>query len=127
MGRPAAQRRRCSPSWNGPDLVEIGRAYSGLTDEEIDSLTARLEAITVSRSGPYHLVKPELVIEVAFDGLQKSTRHGSGFALRFPRIARLRDDKRAADADTMATVKALFETQVGSGHRERAAQLGLFE
>lgn len=113
--------------WSGAELVEIGRAYSGLTDVEIDQLTTRLEAITVSRSGPFHLVRPELVIEVAFDGLQKSNRHSSGFALRFPRIARLRDDKAPKDADTMATVKALFEAQVGSGHREQAPQLSLFE
>lgn len=113
--------------WNGAELVEIGRAYSGLTDAEIALMTSRLEAITVSRSGPYHLVKPELVIEVAFDGLQKSGRHSSGFALRFPRIARLRDDKRAQDADTLTVVKALFEAQVGSGHREQPSQLSLFE
>ncbi|MDP1826773.1 MAG: hypothetical protein Q8L48_26110 [Archangium sp.] len=113
--------------WSGAELVEIGRAYSGLTDAEIDLMTARLEAITVSRSGPYHVVKPELVIEVAFDGLQKSTRHGSGFALRFPRIARVRDDKKASEADTIVTVRALFEAQVGSGHREKPPQLSLFE
>jgi DNA ligase 1 len=113
--------------WNERELVEIGKAYSGLTDVEIDTMTTRLEAITVSRSGPYHVVKPELVIEVAFDGLQKSTRHSSGFALRFPRIARIRDDKAAKDADTLATVKALFDTQVESGHREEPPQLSLFE
>ena len=64
---------------------------------------------------------------VAFDGLQKSNRHGSGFALRFPRIARIRDDKAPKDADTMTTVRALFETQVDSGHREPERQMGLFE
>ena len=81
----------------------------------------------MSKSGPFHLVRPELVIEVAFDGLQRSNRHGSGFALRFPRIARLRDDKAPSDADTLATVKALFEAQLGSGHREHQPQLSLFE
>ena len=113
--------------WSGAELLEIGKAYSGLTDVEIDSMTTRLEAITISKSGPYHLVKPELVIEVAFDGLQKSNRHRSGFALRFPRIARIRDDKAAKDADTLATVKALFDAQVDSGHREDPPQLSLFE
>ncbi len=113
--------------WSGTELMEIGKAYSGLTDVEIDSMTKRLEAITVSHSGPYYLVKPELVIEVAFDGLQKSNRHRSGFALRFPRIARIRDDKAPRDADTLQTVKALFEAQVGSGHREEPPQLDLFE
>lgn len=99
--------------WDGATLKEIGRAYSGLTDAEIDALTARLEALTVSQSGPYHQVKPEIVLEVAFDGLQRSTRHDSGFALRFPRIARLRHDKKAAEADTLETVEALFEAQRG--------------
>jgi DNA ligase 1 len=113
--------------WNEAVLVELGRAYSGLTDAEIDSLTQRLEAITLERAGPYHVVKPELVIEVAFDGLQRSTRHDSGYALRFPRIARIRDDKTAKDADTLATVKALFDAQLETGHREQSPQLGLFE
>lgn len=113
--------------WSGTELKEIGKAYSGLTDAEIDELTTRLQAITVSRSGPYHLVKPELVIEVAFDGLQKSKRHSSGFALRFPRIARIRDDKQPNEADTLATVRALFDNQVGSGHREEPPQLSLFD
>lgn len=112
--------------WDGDQLKDIGRAYSGLTDAEIETMTAQLEAITLQQSGPYHLVKPEIVIEVAFDGLQPSTRHDSGYALRFPRIARIRDDKRPEQADTLATVKALFEAQVGSGHREDAPQLGLF-
>jgi DNA ligase-1 len=113
--------------WNGERLVEIGRAYSGLTDVEIDSLTARLESLTVEQSGPYHLVQPRIVLEVAFDGIQSSTRHDSGFALRFPRIARLRDDKQPRDADTLATVKALYDAQLETGHREQEPQLGLFD
>ena len=113
--------------WNGSELAEIGKAYSGLTDVEIDEMTARLQAITVSRSAHFHLVKPEIVIEVAFDGLQKSRRHSSGFALRFPRIARIRDDKKPNEADTLATVKALFDNQVDTGHREEPPQLSLFD
>lgn len=113
--------------WKGDELVDIGKAYSGLTDAEIELMTKRLEAITVERLGGYQVVKPEFVIEVAFDGLQPSTRHPSGFALRFPRIARLRDDKKASEADTLATVQKLFESQVGSGHREPTPQLGLFK
>lgn len=113
--------------WGDGGLVEIGRAYSGLTDAEIEALTVRLETLTLQQSGPYHLVKPEVVLEVAFDGLQRSTRHDSGYALRFPRIARLRDDKPAREADTLATVKALFDAQLGTGHREEEPQLGLFE
>lgn len=112
--------------WKGAELVDIGKAYSGLTDVEIELMTKRLEALTVEKLGGYHVVKPELVIEVAFDGLQPSSRHASGFALRFPRIARLRDDKQAHEADTLETVQKLFDAQVGSGHREATPQLGLF-
>lgn len=111
----------------GPtSLKEIGRAYSGLTDVELAGLTKRLEALTVSQHGPYHVVKPAIVLEVAFDGLQASTRHDSGFALRFPRIVRIRDDKTPAEADTLDTVRALFEKQVETGHREPTKQLSLF-
>ncbi|MBL8913658.1 MAG: ATP-dependent DNA ligase [Archangium sp.] len=113
--------------WKGPHLVEIGRAYSGLTDVEIDDLTARLEAITIEQQGPYHLVKPLIVIEVAFDGIQSSSRHDSGYALRFPRIARIRDDKKPAEADTIETLRALFEAQLDTGHLEKPPQLGLFD
>ena len=113
--------------WRGSSLVDIGKAYSGLTDVEIASLSTRLERITVGHSGQQLLVKPEIVLEVAFDGLQPSNRHESGFALRFPRIARLRDDKLPADADRLETVRALFDAQVKSGHRERTPQLGLFD
>ncbi|MDP1916583.1 MAG: ATP-dependent DNA ligase [Myxococcales bacterium] len=113
--------------WRGSTLVDIGKAYSGLTDVEIAALTTRLEALTVGHAGRQLLVKPEIVLEVAFDGLQPSTRHESGFALRFPRIARLRDDKTPAEADRLETVRALFDAQVKSGHREREPQLGLFD
>lgn len=113
--------------WNGDRLAEIGRAYSGLTDAEIDALTAKLEGLTIEQSGPFHLVQPRVVLEVAFDGIQSSTRHDSGYALRFPRIARVREDKQARDADTLTTVKALFDAQLKTGHREEEPQLGLFE
>lgn len=113
--------------WRGAALVDIGKAYSGLTDLEIAALTTRLEGLTVGHAGRQLIVKPEIVLEVAFDGLQPSTRHESGFALRFPRIARLRDDKTPAEADRLETVRALFEAQVKSGHRERTPQLSLFD
>lgn len=115
--------------WKGHQLVEIGRAYSGLTDAEIEALTRRLEAITTAKEGPFHVVEPRIVLEVAFDGLQKSKRHSSGFALRFPRIARVRDDKQPGEADRLETVVSLFEAQVDSGHREapQSPQLSLFE
>ena len=90
-------------------LVTIGKAYSGLTDVEIAEMTKWFEAHTISRHGRYRVVEPSVVVEVAFDVILRSARHRSGFALRFPRIARLRLDKDPAEADTLATVERLFE------------------
>jgi DNA ligase-1 len=104
--------------WQGEELVPIGKAYSGLTDVEIDALTRRFERITTARRGGVRLVLPEVVLEVAFDGVQRSTRHASGFSLRFPRIARIRDDKKPEDADRIAAVEAIYQAQIASGHRE---------
>lgn len=104
--------------WNEGELVNIGKAYSGLTDDEIELLTARLRRIALERFGRARLVRPEVVLEIAFDGVQRSARHKSGFALRFPRILRLRDDKLPEQADTLATVRAIFAEQLESGHRE---------
>ncbi|MBX3187441.1 MAG: ATP-dependent DNA ligase [Labilithrix sp.] len=105
--------------WSEGELLTVGKAYSGLTDEEIKTMTARLETIAIGeeRHG-YLAVHPQIVLEVAFDGLQRSDRHSSGFALRFPRIARIRDDKRPEDADTLEAVRALWDAQLQSGHRE---------
>jgi DNA ligase-1 len=98
-------------------LVTIGKAYSGLTDVEIAEMTRWFESHTVSRHGRYHLVEPSVVVEVAFDMILRSNRHRSGFTLRFPRIVRLRPDKSAAEADTLATVRALYEDlQHGGTH-----------
>ncbi len=96
-------------------LVTIGKAYSGLTDAEIASMTRWFEAHTISQHGRYRVVEPTVVVEVAFDVILRSNRHKSGFALRFPRIARLRPDKDARDADTLETVRTLYEgLQAGS-------------
>ncbi len=98
-------------------LVTIGKAYSGLTDAEIAELTRWFEAHTLSRHGRYRVVEPEVVVEVAFDVIMRSARHASGFALRFPRIVRVRDDKTPAEADALATVDRLWgELQLGSEH-----------
>lgn len=105
--------------WDQGVLKDIGKAYSGLTDIEIAALTKRFEALTVERHGGLHVVKPEVVIEVAFDGLQKSKRHASGYSMRFPRIHRIRDDKRPEDADTLDAARVIFEAQVQTGHREQ--------
>ena len=98
-------------------LVTIGKAYSGLTDAEIADLTRWFEAHTISRHGRYRVVEPAIVVEVAFDVIMRSSRHASGFALRFPRIARVRDDKTAAEIDSLATVTRLWsELQHGAEH-----------
>jgi DNA ligase-1 len=90
----------------------VGKAYSGLTDEEIRELTRLLRAASTDRFGRVMLVKPEIVLEVAFDGVQKSPRHKSGYALRFPRIVRWRRDKRPEDCDDLARVAALYQATV---------------
>jgi DNA ligase-1 len=88
-------------------LVTIGKAYSGLTDAEIAEMTDWFRAHTVRQVGRFHVVEPTLVIEVAFDVIHRSKRHDSGFALRFPRIHRLRPDKAAHEIDTLSTVERL--------------------
>jgi DNA ligase-1 len=98
-------------------LVTIGKAYSGLTDAEIAEMTRWFEAHTIARFGRYRQVEPTVVVEVAFDVIVRSTRHQSGFSLRFPRIASLRPDKPADEIDTLETVRALYEDlQQGAEH-----------
>jgi len=96
---------------DGDDLKAIGKAYSGLTDEEIEEMTTRLKEITVKDYGYRRQVKPEVVVEVAFDSIQRSGRHDSGYALRFPRIKRIRTDKSVADIDTLERVERIFSGQ----------------
>ena len=114
-------------------LLTIGKAYTGLTDAEIAAMTERFKAITVRDSGRYRSVHPEVVVEIAFDRIMRSRRHRSGFALRFPRIVRIRDDKTPAEIDTVATVEALFGEQAtgrillatrGGGQTERITATG---
>jgi DNA ligase-1 len=93
--------------WQDGVLVPIAKAYSGLTDEEIRQIDRFVRANTVERYGPVRAVKPELVFELAFEGIQRSTRHKSGIAVRFPRIARWRKDKTPQAADTLETIKQL--------------------
>jgi len=107
-------------------LVTIGKAYSGLTDVELAELTRWFEAHTLSRHGRYRVVEPAIVVEVAFDVIMRSTRHRSGFALRFPRIARLRPDKTAADIDSLEAVEAVFAgLQAGAEHLVTASSVAL--
>ena len=94
-------------------LVPVGKAYFGFTDEELKLIDKFVRDYTIERFGPVRSVKATktfgLVLEVAFEGLQRSTRHKSGVAMRFPRISRLRWDKPPGEADTIRTVEALFE------------------
>jgi DNA ligase-1 len=94
-------------------LRNVGKAYSGLTDAEIATMTEHFLGITVADHGRVRMVEPSVVIEVAFDAIQRSDRHRSGFALRFPRIVRLRPDKPAPEIDTLARVEELYERHFG--------------
>ena len=91
-------------------LETIGKAYSGLTDSEIEELTEHFHKTTVRRRGRLHEVFPEVVLEVAFDSIQPSTRHSSGLALRFPRIKSIRHDKTISEIDTVEAAKQLVAT-----------------
>jgi DNA ligase-1 len=92
----------------GPELTPVGKAYSGFTDAELLELDRFVRANTVERYGPVRAVKPQLVLEVAFDGVQASTRHKSGVAMRFPRIKRIRWDKPAGEADRVETLERMI-------------------
>ncbi len=98
--------------WDNGTLVPFAKAYSGLTDAEIQTLDAWIRRNTVEKFGPVRSVKPEHVFELGFEGIQASPRHKSGVAVRFPRILRWRTDKRPEDADTITTLRALMGTPV---------------
>ncbi len=95
--------------WKGDELVPFTKAYSGLTDAEFNKVDAFVKRNTVERFGPVRSVKPELVFEIAFEGIQRSTRHKSGVALRFPRMKRWRQDKPAHEANSYADLQAMLE------------------
>jgi len=96
-------------------LIPFAKAYSGLTDVEIRELDTWIRKNTLEKFGPVRRVEPHQVFELGFEGIQASPRHKSGIAVRFPRILRWRKDKPAADADTLATLKALLHsTEVGT-------------
>ncbi len=94
-------------------LVNVGKAYSGLTDAEIADYTKRFLEMTVQDQGYRRMVRPEVVLEVAFDSIQHSGRHLSGYALRFPRIVRIRDDKPVDEIDTLERVAELYDRYFG--------------
>jgi DNA ligase-1 len=118
---------------DGDRLLTIGKAYTGLTDAEIAEMTERFKSLTVRDFGRYRTVVPEVVVEIAFDRIQPSSRHKSGFAMRFPRIVRIRTDKGPADIDDLAAVERVFEQQASGrillatgagGETERIAATG---
>src|SRR6202012_3348724 len=94
--------------WDGDKLVPFAKAYSGLTDQEINKIDNFVKRNTLEKFCPVRTVKPELVFEIGFEGINRSSRHKSGIALRFPRILRWRHDKPKEEADTLETLKALL-------------------
>lgn len=94
--------------WNKDELVPFAKAYSGLTDAEIRRVDRFVRDNTIEKFGPVRAVKPELVFELAFEAIQKSARHKSGVAVRFPRISRWREDKKIADADSLETIQEML-------------------
>jgi DNA ligase 1 len=94
------------------DLKVIGKAYSGLTDKEIDEMTTRLRLAAIKNEGYRLIVRPEIILEIAFDSIQQSNRHNSGFSLRFPRIKSIRTDKDLADVDSLQKVRQIYEKQM---------------
>ncbi|HSY12848.1 MAG TPA: ATP-dependent DNA ligase [Verrucomicrobiae bacterium] len=97
----------------GEELVNIGKAYSGLTDKEIAGLTEWFLVHTTADHGHLREVEPEIVLEVAFNAIMRSDRHDSGYALRFPRIVRVREDKLPKDIDTVEAVEKIYKRQHG--------------
>ena len=95
--------------WHEGELVPFAKAYSGLSNEEIDELDRWIRRHTRERFGPVRHVEPVHVFELGFEGIARSTRHRSGIAVRFPRMLRWRKDKPAAEADTLETVKKLLD------------------
>jgi DNA ligase 1 len=92
----------------GLALVPFAKAYSGLTDEEFARVDRAIRAGTLEKFGPVRAVKPTLVFELGFEGIQPSTRHKSGIAVRFARMLRIRDDKPLHEADTLQTLRRLI-------------------
>lgn len=99
------------PGEDGAALVNVGKAFTGLTDAEIAEYTRVFLSLARSRHGRVLIVEPRVVVEIACDQIQRSARHAGGFALRFPRIKRIRTDKRPEDADRLPRVAEVYESQ----------------
>jgi DNA ligase-1 len=108
------------PAEEGATLVNIAKAYSGLTDAEIADLTQLFLSLAISDNGRVFRVKPQVVMELAFDQILESARHASGFALRFPRIKHIRTDKRIEDADRLDRVREIYQSVGNLGRKQDA-------
>ena len=95
--------------WDNDKLIPFAKAYSGLTDEEIKEVDRFIRQNTLEKFGPVRTVKPELVFEIGFEGINKSTRHKSGIAVRFPRMLRFRKDKLVSEADTLDNLRSILD------------------
>jgi DNA ligase-1 len=102
------------PSDSQAELVNVGKAYSGVTDEEIAQLTQLFKEISLGDNGRVFAVPPKVVLEIAFDQIQRSARHASGFALRFPRIKTVRWDKPPDQADRLARVEEIYQSSANT-------------
>ena len=111
----AAIARKEPPGADALQLVAFAKAYSGLTDEEFKVVDRVIRQTTLEKFGPVRSVRPTLVFELGFEGINRSKRHKSGIAVRFPRILRIRDDKPLHEADTMASLEVLLALQHGAG------------
>ncbi|HEY2325572.1 MAG TPA: ATP-dependent DNA ligase, partial [Thermoanaerobaculia bacterium] len=100
------------------ELVNIGKAYSGLTDVEIAGMTEHFKRTAIAQHGPVFEVEPTVVLEIAFDRIQESSRHKSGYAMRFPRIVRIRDDKTVDQISTIDEVRRIYEGQLKRERQE---------
>ena len=105
----AQQNRQRTSEKDGDKLVTFTKAYSGLTDKEIKEVNAFVIRNAIEKFGPVRTVKPELVFEIAFEGIAASNRHKSGVALRFPRMLRWRRDKTVAEINTLEDLKRMLE------------------
>ena len=99
---------------DGENLITVAKAYSGLTDKEIKEVDTFVKKNAIEKFGPVRTVKPELVFEIAFEGIAESKRHKAGLALRFPRIARWRKDKKAAEINTLDDLRQLLQSTLSS-------------
>jgi DNA ligase-1 len=98
--------------WHENELIPFAKAYSGLTDKEFAEVDRFIRKNTIDRFGPVRSVEPQLVFEIAFEGISKSSRHKSGVAVRFPRMHRWRRDKAPGEANSLADLNALIEMTV---------------